>query len=111
MNSTWTDREIIVHHFVNLGIAAATPRGLIVPNIKDAQDMSLLELAKAPGQVAIVAMGTIKPKPWVVDGEVRSRMVTTIGASFDHRVVDGDVASRFVHDVASVLEEPALLLD
>jgi pyruvate dehydrogenase E2 component (dihydrolipoamide acetyltransferase) len=38
-------------------------------------------------------------------------MVTTIGASFDHRVVDGDVASRFVHDVASVLEEPALLLD
>jgi pyruvate dehydrogenase E2 component (dihydrolipoamide acetyltransferase) len=137
---------------VNLGIAAATPRGLIVPNIKDAQDMSLLELAQAleeltltardgkttpkqmangtvsitnigvfgmdtgtpilnPGEVAIVAMGTIKPKPWVVDGEVRSRMVTTIGASFDHRVVDGDVASRFVHDVASVLEEPALLLD
>ncbi|MFS0729120.1 dihydrolipoamide acetyltransferase family protein [Curtobacterium sp. 1P10AnD] len=152
VNSTWTDSEIIVHHFVNLGIAAATPRGLIVPNIKDAQDMSLLELAQAleqltitardgkttpaqmangtvsitnigvfgmdtgtpilnPGEVAIVAMGTIKPKPWVVDGEVRSRMVTTIGASFDHRVVDGDVASRFVHDVASVLEEPALLLD
>jgi pyruvate dehydrogenase E2 component (dihydrolipoamide acetyltransferase) len=152
VNSTWTDREIIVHHFVNLGIAAATPRGLIVPNIKDAQDMSLLELAQAleqltltardgkttpaqmangtvsitnigvfgmdtgtpilnPGEVAIVAMGTIKAKPWVVDGEVRSRMVTTIGASFDHRVVDGDVASRFVHDVASVLEEPALLLD
>ena len=47
VNSTWTDREIIVHHFVNLGIAAATPRGLIVPNIKDAQDMSLLELAQA----------------------------------------------------------------
>ena len=152
VNSSWTDREIIVHHFVNLGIAAATPRGLIVPNIKDAQDMSLFELAKAleamtltardgktspaemadgtitvtnigvfgmdtgtpilnPGQVAIVAMGTIKPKPWVVEGEVRSRMVTTIGASFDHRVVDGDVASRFVHDVASVIEEPALLLD
>jgi 2-oxoisovalerate dehydrogenase E2 component (dihydrolipoyl transacylase) len=152
VNSTWTDREIIVHHFVNLGIAAATPRGLIVPNIKDAQDMSLLELAGAleqltltardgkttpeqmadgtititnigvfgmdtgtpilnPGEVGIVAMGTIKPKPWVVDGEVRSRMVTTIGASFDHRVVDGDVASRFVHDIASVLEEPALLLD
>ncbi len=152
VNSTWTDREIIVHHFVNLGIAAATPRGLIVPNIKDSQDMSLLELAQAleeltltardgkttpqqmadgtitvtnigvfgmdtgtpilnPGEVAIVAMGTIKPKPWVTDGEVRSRMVTTIGASFDHRVVDGDVASRFVHDVASVIEEPALLLD
>jgi len=152
VNSKWTDEEIIVRNYVNLGVAAATPRGLIVPNIKDAQDMSLRELAQAlhkltldardgrtspadmadgtitvtnigvfgmdtgtpilnPGEVGIVALGTIKQKPWVVDGEVRPRFVTTIGASFDHRVVDGDVASRFVADVASVIEEPALLLD
>jgi pyruvate dehydrogenase E2 component (dihydrolipoamide acetyltransferase) len=152
VNSCWTDEEIIVRHFVNLGIAAATPRGLIVPNVKDAQDHSLLELAQSleqltlvaregktqpadmsngtititnlgsfgmdtgtpilnPGEVAIVALGTIKQKPWVVDGEVRPAYVTTVGASFDHRVVDGDVASRFTADVASVLEEPALLLD
>ena len=152
VNSTWTDAEIVVHHFVNLGIAAATPRGLIVPNVKDAQALSLLELATAleqltirardgktqpadmadgtititnlgsfgmdtgtpilnPGEVAIVALGTIRQKPWVVDGEVLPRYVTTIGASFDHRVVDGDVASRFLADVASVMEEPALLLD
>jgi pyruvate dehydrogenase E2 component (dihydrolipoamide acetyltransferase) len=64
-----------------------------------------------PGEVGIVALGTIKQKPWVVDGEVRPRFVTTIGASFDHRVVDGDVASRFVADIASILEEPALLLE
>jgi pyruvate dehydrogenase E2 component (dihydrolipoamide acetyltransferase) len=152
VNSSWTDKEIIVHHYVNLGIAAATPRGLIVPNIKDAQELSLLELAQAlerltitardgktqpvemangtvtitnigsygmdtgtpilnPGEVAIVALGTIKQKPWVVDGEVRPAFVTTVGASFDHRIVDGDVASRFTADIASVLEEPALLLD
>ncbi|KIP51419.1 dihydrolipoamide acetyltransferase family protein [Leucobacter komagatae] len=152
INSTFTETEIIRHHFVNLGIAAATPRGLVVPNIKDAQELSLRELAQAieqltmtaregrttpaemqhgtitltnigvfgmdfgtpilnPGEVAIMAMGTIKQKPWVVDGEVRPRMVTTVGGSFDHRVVDGDVISRFVADVASVLEEPALLLD
>ena len=152
VNSAWTDQEIIVRHYVNLGIAAATPRGLIVPNIKDAQSLSLLQLATAleqltltardgkttpadmangtititnigsfgmdtgtpilnSGEVAIIALGTIKPKPWVVDGEVRARLVTTIGASFDHRVVDGDVASRFLADVASVIEEPALLLD
>lgn len=152
VNSTFTEKEIIVHNFVNLGIAAATPRGLIVPNIKDAQDMSMFELAQAieqltltaregrttpkdmadgtitvtnigvfgmdtgtpilnPGEVAIVAMGTIKEKPWVVNGEVLPRMVTTVGGSFDHRVVDGDVVSRFVADVASVIEEPALLLD
>lgn len=152
VNSTWTDKEIIVHHFVNLGIAAATPRGLIVPNVKEAQSMSLLELARGleqltlnardgktstadmsdgtititnigvfgmdtgtpilnPGEVGIVALGTIKQKPWVFEGEVRPRFVTTLGASFDHRVVDGDVASRFLADVASIVEEPALLLD
>jgi len=39
------------------------------------------------------------------------RQVTTLGASFDHRLVDGDVASRFLADVAAIVEEPALLLD
>jgi len=152
VNATFTDEEIIVHNFVNFGIAAATPRGLIVPNIKDADQMSMLELAKAieqlattaregktqpaemqngtititnigvfgvdtgtpilnPGECAIVALGSIRPKPWVVNNEIQVRQVTTIGATFDHRVVDGDVASRFVQDVASVIEEPALLLD
>jgi 2-oxoisovalerate dehydrogenase E2 component (dihydrolipoyl transacylase) len=152
VNSTFTPSEITVHHYVNLGIAAATPRGLVVPNVKDANDLSLRELAVAleqltitardgkttgadmangtititnlgsfgmdtgtpilnPGEVGIVALGTIKQKPWVVDGEVRPRFVTTLGGSFDHRVVDGDVVSRFIADVASVLEEPALLLD
>jgi 2-oxoisovalerate dehydrogenase E2 component (dihydrolipoyl transacylase) len=152
VNSTWTDKEIIVHHYVNLGIAAATPRGLIVPNVKDAQNLSLRELAQGleqltitardgkttpadmangtititnlgsfgmdtgtpilnPGEVGIVALGAIKQKPWVIDGEVRPAWVTTVSAAFDHRVVDGDVASRFTADLASVIEEPALLLD
>jgi 2-oxoisovalerate dehydrogenase E2 component (dihydrolipoyl transacylase) len=152
VNSTWTDKEIIVHHYVNLGIAAATPRGLIVPNVKDAQNLSLRDLAMAleqltltaregkttpaemsggtititnlgsfgmdtgtpilnPGEVGIVALGAIKQKPWVIDGEVRPAWVTTVSAAFDHRIVDGDVASRFTADLASVIEEPALLLD
>ncbi|WP_309071015.1 dihydrolipoamide acetyltransferase family protein [Arthrobacter sp.] len=152
VNATWTDQEILVKHFMNLGIAAATPRGLMVPNIKDAQDLSLKELAVAlnelalraragktqpaemqggtltvtnigalgidtgtpiinPGEVAIVAFGTIKQKPWVLDGEVIPRWITTLGGSFDHRVVDGDLSARFMADVASILEEPALLLD
>ncbi|SDS11324.1 dihydrolipoamide acetyltransferase family protein [Agrococcus carbonis] len=152
VNSTFTGDELVVHHYVNLGIAAATPRGLLVPNIKDAQEMSLLQLATAlqqltttaregrtqpadmqhgtftitnigvfgmdtgtpilnPGETGIIALGTIRQKPWVVDGEVRPRWVTTVGGSFDHRAIDGDVISRFVADVASILEEPALLLD
>ncbi|WP_457973199.1 dihydrolipoamide acetyltransferase family protein [Arthrobacter sp. D1-17] len=157
VNATWVDSpdgsaEIQVKHFMNLGIAAATPRGLMVPNIKNAQDLSLKELALAlndlattaragktqpaqmqggtltitnigalgidtgtpiinPGEVAIVAFGTIKQKPWVLDGEVIPRWITTLGGSFDHRVVDGDLSARFMADVAAILEEPALLLD
>ncbi|HET8878837.1 MAG TPA: dihydrolipoamide acetyltransferase family protein [Arthrobacter sp.] len=159
VNASWVDSkdgsdaaEIHVKHFLNLGIAAATPRGLMVPNIKNAQDLSLKELALAlndlattaragktqpaqmqggsltitnigalgidtgtpiinPGEVAIVAFGTIKQKPWVLDGEVIPRWITTLGGSFDHRVVDGDLSARFMADVASILEEPALLLD
>jgi pyruvate dehydrogenase E2 component (dihydrolipoamide acetyltransferase) len=159
VNATWVDNvdgtdaaEIHVKHYLNLGIAAATPRGLMVPNIKDAQDLSLKELALAlnnlattaragktqpaemqggtltitnigalgidtgtpiinPGEVAIVAFGTIKQKPWVLDGEVIPRWITTLGGSFDHRVVDGDLSARFMADVAAILEEPALLLD
>jgi 2-oxoisovalerate dehydrogenase E2 component (dihydrolipoyl transacylase) len=157
VNATWVDNadgtaEIQVKHYMNLGIAAATPRGLMVPNIKNAQDLSLKELALSlnnlattaragktqpaemqggtltitnigalgidtgtpiinPGEVAIVAFGTIKQKPWVLDGEVIPRWITTLGGSFDHRVVDGDLSARFMADVAAILEEPALLLD
>ncbi len=159
VNATWVDNpdgsdsaEIHVKHFMNLGIAAATPRGLMVPNIKNAQDLSLKQLALSlnelattaragktqpaqmrggtltvtnigalgidtgtpiinPGEVAIVAFGTIKQKPWVLDGEVIPRWITTLGGSFDHRVVDGDLSARFMADVAAILEEPALLLD
>jgi 2-oxoisovalerate dehydrogenase E2 component (dihydrolipoyl transacylase) len=152
VNSAWTESEILIKRYINLGIAAATPRGLLVPNIKDAQDLSLKELAIAldsltkiaregktqpadmtggtmtvtnigalgidtgtpiinAGEAAIIAFGTIKQKPWVVDGEVIPRWVTTLGGSFDHRILDGDLSARFMADVAAVMEEPALLLD
>jgi 2-oxoisovalerate dehydrogenase E2 component (dihydrolipoyl transacylase) len=156
VNAAWVETDdgaqIRLRHYVNLGIAAATPRGLLVPNIKDAQNLNMRDLARAlekltltaregkttpadqhggtititnigvfgmdagtpiinPGEAGIVALGTIRQKPWVVDGEVRARWVTTVAGSFDHRVVDGDGMSRFIADVASILEEPALLLD
>jgi pyruvate dehydrogenase E2 component (dihydrolipoamide acetyltransferase) len=49
LNSRWDDDpgEIVEHHYVNLGIAAATGRGLVVPNIREAQDLTLVELADA----------------------------------------------------------------
>lgn len=57
INSAWDEdaQEIVVKHYVNLGIAAATPRGLLVPNVKDADQLSLPELASALQQLAETA--------------------------------------------------------
>ena len=46
-----------------------------------------------PGEAGIIAMGAIRQKPWVIDGEVRPAWVTTVSGSFDHRIVDGDGVS------------------
>ncbi|MDX6198964.1 MAG: hypothetical protein QOJ79_2115, partial [Actinomycetota bacterium] len=57
INATWDEagQEIVVKGYVNLGIAAATPRGLIVPNIKDADQLTLPELAQALQQLTATA--------------------------------------------------------
>lgn len=153
VNAAWDEanQEIVQKHYVNLGIAAATPRGLIVPNIKDAQDKTLPELAGAlgelvttaregktspaamaggtltitnvgvfgvdtgtpilnPGESAILAIGSIKLQPWVHKGKVKPRQVTTLALSFDHRLIDGELGSRFLADVAAILEQPKRLI-
>ncbi|MEU6481659.1 dihydrolipoamide acetyltransferase family protein [Streptomyces sp. NPDC047017] len=57
VNASWDEaaQEIVVKHYVNLGIAAATPRGLIVPNVKDAHDKTLPQLARALGELVSTA--------------------------------------------------------
>jgi 2-oxoisovalerate dehydrogenase E2 component (dihydrolipoyl transacylase) len=153
INSYWDEaaQEVVYKSYVNLGIAAATPRGLVVPNVKEAQSLSLLDLAAAlnqltatardgktqpaemsggtftitnvgvfgvdagtpiinPGESAILCFGAIKKQPWVVDDEIVVRQVTTLALSFDHRHIDGEKGSRFLSDVAGILEDPASAL-
>ena len=153
INSFWDERaqEIVFKSYVNLGIAAATPRGLVVPNVKDAERLSLLDLAAAlnqlsataregrtqpaemsggtftitnvgvfgvdagtpiinPGESAILCFGAVKKQPWVVDDEIVVRQVTQLALSFDHRHVDGEKGSRFLSDVAAIMEDPAAAL-
>ena len=153
INSSWEEeaQEIVVHHYVNLGIAAATERGLVVPNIKDAQTMPLPELARAlgrltetaragktspadlangtitmtnvgvfgvdtgtpiltPGEAAILALGQIKDTPWVHEGELAVRKVTTLALSFDHRIVDGDLGSAVLSEVGAMMADPLRML-
>ena len=151
INSSWADDSIVIKEYVNLGVAAATPRGLVVPNIKDAGRLSLRELADAltalvatakdgrtspadmtggtftitnvgvfgvdtgtpilpPGETAILAFGAVREMPWVNKGRVRVRQVTTLGLSFDHRVVDGELGSLFLRDVGAFLSDPGAAL-
>ena len=153
INSSWDDaaQEIVVKHYVNLGIAAATERGLLVPNIKNAHTLALPELARAlaslaatarqgktqpadqaggtvtitnvgvfgvdagtpiltPGEAAILAFGQVKEAPWVHEGALAVRQVTTLALSFDHRIVDGDLGSAVLRDVGAMLTDPALMI-
>ncbi len=153
INSYWDEaaQEIVYKNYVNLGIAAATPRGLVVPNVKDADQLALVELAEAlnqlaataregrtqpaemaggtftitnvgvfgvdagtpiinPGESAILCFGAVRKQPWVVDDEIVVRQVTQLALSFDHRHVDGEKGSRFLADVAAIMEDPAAAL-
>ncbi|MGH3417373.1 MAG: dihydrolipoamide acetyltransferase family protein, partial [Actinocrinis sp.] len=158
VNASWDEaaQEIVIHGSVNLGIAAATPRGLVVPNVKGAERMPLRELAQAlgrltataregktaledltggtititnvgvfgvdtgtpilnPGEAAILAFGAIRQQPWVVTdkhgrAKIKPRWVTTLGLSFDHRLVDGELGSKFLRDVGRVLADPVASL-
>lgn len=155
INSYWDEaaQEVVYKHYVNLGIAAATPRGLVVPNVKDADSLSMTELAQAlgeltakardgktqpaemaggtftitnvgvfgvdagtpiinPGESAILCFGAINKRPWVDEetGEIVVRDVTTLALSFDHRHIDGEKGSRFLADVAGMLQDPGTAL-
>jgi 2-oxoisovalerate dehydrogenase E2 component (dihydrolipoyl transacylase) len=153
VNSSWDDgaQEIVVKHYVNLGIAVATDRGLLVPNLKNAGELSLPELARSlraltetaragqatpadlaggtititnigvfavdggtpiltPGEAANLAFGQVRDAPWVVDGQLEVRQVTTLSLSFDHRIVDGALGSAVLADVGSMLADPVRML-
>lgn len=153
VNARWDEAagEIVQLGYVHLGIAAATPRGLLVPSIKDADALRLPELADAigalteaaragtttpadlaggtititnigvfgvdtgtpilvPGQAAILAMGAIRRQPWEFRDEIALRQVMTLSLSFDHRVVDGAEAARFLADVGAILARPGAVL-
>jgi 2-oxoisovalerate dehydrogenase E2 component (dihydrolipoyl transacylase) len=153
LNSTVDNErsEIVLSDAVHLGFAAQTPRGLLVPVVKDAQRLSTRELSAqlsefttaaragslAPAhlvggtftvnnygvfgvdgsaaiinhpEAAIIGMGRIIDRPWVVDGRLAVCKVTQLTLAFDHRVCDGEVAGGFLRFVADCVERPMALL-
>ena len=78
INASWDEQaqEIVYKSYVNLGIAAATPRGLIVPNVKDADTMSLVELAEAIGRLTATAREGRTPPADMAGGTIT---ITNVG--------------------------------
>jgi 2-oxoglutarate dehydrogenase complex dihydrolipoamide succinyltransferase (E2) component len=151
VNASLTDKEIIVKHYYNIGIAVARDEGLIVPVIKDADKKSVVELAVeiaalgerartnrlkpddvADGtfsltnagmfgatastpiisqpQVAILGVHNITKRPWVVQNQIVIRDISTFGLSFDHRLIDGHTAVKFLHRIHEFLADTTKLL-
>jgi pyruvate dehydrogenase E2 component (dihydrolipoamide acetyltransferase) len=151
MNATLRDDGVHQHAFVNMGVAADTERGLLVPVIRDAQRKSLGEIyaevrrlseAARTGkispddlrggtftltnlgpqeidgftpivnqpEIAILGVGRIAQKPAAYQGQLALRWMVVLSLSFDHRVVDGAPAGKFLQYVKQCIETPALIL-
>lgn len=143
--------EIVQHGTINLGIAAQTRRGLMVPVIHEADSLTTRELRDAVSalveaartgdfapaalhggtftlnnyggfgvdgstpiinypEVAMLGVGRMLERPWVVAGALAVRTVVTLSFVFDHRVCDGSTAAGFLTFIARRIEEPLLLL-
>lgn len=153
VNAHWDEArgDAVIDDHVNLGIAVASERGLSVPNIKSAETLSLVQLARAvteltvaaragvtdvhhltggtvtitnvgvfgvdggipllnPGEAVILCLGTVSERPWVIERKIEARSVATLTLTFDHRILDGEQAARFLSFVAQMLADPDLLL-
>ncbi|HPD13914.1 MAG TPA: dihydrolipoamide acetyltransferase family protein [Planctomycetota bacterium] len=146
LNAEWTDKGILLKYRIHLGVAVAVENGLVVPVIKDADRLSLVELARAaqtlaekaragkiapgdlsggtftitnPGvfgavlstpiihqpQAAILATGRIAEVPAVINNGIAIRKRMFLSLSYDHRIVDGAAAARFLQRIREILEK------
>ncbi len=147
LNATIEGDEIVLSPSVHLGFAAQTDRGLVVPVVRDAQALTLEQLAVAVAgqtlraregrlgpaeltggtftvnnygafgvdgsaaiinhpEVAILGIGRIIERPWVVGGAIVPRHLTQLTLAFDHRVCDGGTAGGFLRFIADCVESP-----
>lgn len=151
LNSRVEGDEIVQLRNINLGFAAQTGRGLVVPVVHDAGALSTRDLSAAIGErtaearegtlspsgltggtftvnnygvfgvdgsaaiinhpeAAILGIGRILDRAWVVEGELVARKVCELTLAFDHRVCDGGIAGGFLRFVADCVEAPVIAL-
>lgn len=143
--------QIIYKEYINIGVAVDTDRGLIVPSLRDADKLSIPQIAKnlqtiseaarnssfsledlkgstftvsnlgAIGgsystpiinvpESAILLTGRARKMPVVIEDKVAVRLMMPLSISYDHRLIDGSSAARFLNDVIAYLQAPSRLL-
>jgi pyruvate dehydrogenase E2 component (dihydrolipoamide acetyltransferase) len=143
--------EIVYKEYVNVGLAVDTPRGLVVPVLRDCDQMSIPQIAQAVAdtaekaktaqygvedlrggtftisnlgaiggtystpiinwpEVAILLVGRSRRMPVVRDDRIEPRLMMPLSLSYDHRVIDGAAAARFLKEIIGYLESPGRLL-
>jgi pyruvate dehydrogenase E2 component (dihydrolipoamide acetyltransferase) len=147
-----TQEQVIYKEYVHLGVAVDTPRGLVVPVVRNVDRMSIGELARALAslaerargvqfgiedlrggsftisnmgavggaystpiinhpEVAVLLLGRTRRRPEVRDdGRIEPRQMLPLSLSYDHRLVDGAAATRFLNEVIDHLQNPGRLL-
>jgi len=151
VNASIDGSDIVYHGYQDIGVAVGSPRGLVVPVIREADSLTIAELEdqvrefgmKAqegklsiddmtggtftisnggtfgsllstpilnPPQTGILGMHKIQERPVAVNGEVVIRPMMYVALSYDHRLIDGQEAVRFLVTLKDFLEEPARIL-
>ncbi len=151
LNACLVDDEIRIYEAINIALAVDTERGLLVPVIRDADQLDIVAIQNVGDaliqrallgeslpddlsggtftltnlgmfdidaftpiinqpQSAILGVGRILSKPVDVGGQVGLRQMMTLSLSFDHRIVDGGPAARFLQRVKQLIERPFVLM-
>ena len=151
VNASIDGNDIIYHGYQDIGVAVSTGRGLVVPVLRNAENMSSATIENSigdyagkardgkltidemtggtftitnggvygsllstpiinPPQTAILGMHSIQQRPVVVDGEIVIRPIMNLALSYDHRLIDGKDAVRFLVAIKQLIEDPAKIL-
>jgi pyruvate dehydrogenase E2 component (dihydrolipoamide acetyltransferase) len=153
LNATFDEanEQVVYKQYVHLGVAVDTPRGLVVPVVRNVDRMTIPEIARAIAsvaerarqvqfaledlrggtftisnlgavggtystpiinhpEVAILLLGRSRWLPMVKEEKIAPRLMLPLSLSYDHRLVDGAAASRFLNEVIDYLQSPGKLL-
>ncbi len=130
VNASIDGNDIVYHGYFDIGVAVSSPRGLVVPVVRDADQMTFSDIEKKiadfgkraqdgkltiapiinPPQSAILGVHATRERPVAENGQVVIRPINYLALSYDHRIVDGREAVLSLVAIKDALEDPARLL-